>query len=190
MTVTTPNRVTAGVPAGGEFAPRPRAEADISLSTNWPHVPTPDQDQLHRAAKEVSRRKALGQVIFPGQLERIASRLAEQEDAYRHHLAGAAHPYDAFFQAIWDGAGGGYSKAMVEEELSHVRSVRNQLQSGIITPAALLGSDAATREQAEAWVDERETLYTEALNCGGKNLSINQASVIAAQRRTEPTPPF
>ena len=190
MTVIIPNRVPLGVPAGGEFAKRKRAEDDIALGANYPNPLTPTKDQVTRAAAEVARRRATGQVMLPNHVDYIAGRLAEQEAAYAAHKEGRAHPYDVYFAAIWDGAGGGYSKIMVEEELRYVRSISTQLQIGIVTPQSLLGTDDATDEQAMRWVVEREGLYAEALKCGGKNLSINQSSVISAQRQTEPVPPF
>lgn len=190
MTTIHQDRVRSGQPTGGQFSGRTRTDSTITLGAEYPEVYAATSEHYAMAQAEVARRKASGRTVADWELDSIASRFAEQGAAYAAHLAGEPHSHDPYYEAIWDGAGGGFSREAVIDDLGYVRRTRDQLAVGLVDPAAVTNQAAATHADAESWLDERQELLEEALGCRGKNLTMNQASVINELRRSEPTPPF
>ena len=200
MTTLAPNRQKAGIPTGGEFAPRNRTDSAVGLGNGYASVPVPTEDQYNRAESEARRQLAWTSesVGTPAELDdridAIALRFAEQEAGWTAYQNGQPHPDDAHFAAIWDGLAPGFSESIVAYDLQQSRALRDALDNGTIDgdtiATAGMGNAGSDSAAARQFINERIQAYALAMECGGRNLSVNQAAALAARRLSEVQPPF
>ncbi len=175
-----------------EFASRAWADDTIAPLTlaaapTWDTTVTPTADQMRRAEAAAARAQAFQPTLDIEELARQkAIIIAEQEGAYTAWQNGQEHPDDDQYEAIWSGlTPAGTSAEKAQERLTAAISKRAELdQAG--TDAKALGY--RTSDLARKHLDDTIALYTEALRCGGRNLSVNQANVRQNNRAADNVP--
>ena len=192
MSDTTIIRQPAGQRAGGQFAAHQRDDANIALGENWPATPT--AEQYERAREAVVRQaawRAAGTPVTESTdeaVERIAMSLAELEGALIAWKAGLPHQDDAAFEAIWSGETPGFGEDHCRQEIEHLTALRADLAAREITPSSIIGNGykpAAARRLAEEYIDNGIQQFELALECRGRNLSVNQANVRHRRRAAD-----
>jgi hypothetical protein len=146
-------------------------------------IPTPDQER--RAQLAAARAQAFQPTLNVADLARQkALVIAEQEAAHTAWKNGDEHPDDDQYEAIWAGlTPGGTSATKAQERLDAALAKRAELdEAGPSAPGY------ATSDLARKHLDETIALYTEALRCGGRNLSVNQANVRQNNRVADNVP--
>ncbi|WIE81016.1 hypothetical protein [Curtobacterium sp. MCSS17_016] len=175
-----------------EFASRSFAEDTVAPLTlagppAWDATVTPTADQERRARVAAAQAQAFQPSLDITELARQkAIIIAEQEGAYNAWANGQEHPDDDQYEAIWSGlTPGGTSAVKAQERLDKALAKRAELdQPG----ADKKGAGYATSDLARKHLDEAIALYTEALRCGGRNLSVNQANVRQNNRVADNVP--
>ena len=168
---------------GGQFAGRRNTEATVSL-LGWPSsVPEPTQDQRARAAQAAARKVQWnGAPASAAEVEALTveftHRLAEQEAAYESWKAGEPHLDDPLYEDIWSGRAVGTSE----------ESARTRLNRAVATLDRVIDAEEPPTDETLHRLEEEILLYEEALECGGRNLSINQGNVLQAKRIQFPVP--
>jgi hypothetical protein len=197
MTVTIPSRQRAGIPAGGQFAGRNRADSSVTLTGSYPASITPTEDQYGRAEQEARRQLSMTLATaaeLDDRIDALAFRFAEQEAGWTAYQNGETHPDDQYFTAIWAGDAPGFSETYISQELHQSRALRAALDVGTVDAdaVAVAGRGNAGNDSTEVrqYLEERIDTYARALICSGRNLSVNQAAALAARRLSEVQPPF
>ncbi|MGW8431375.1 hypothetical protein ACWGJ9_09635 [Curtobacterium citreum] len=172
-----------------EFAARTFADATIAPLTlagpaGWDGPVTPTPDQERRAQLAASRAQAFQPTIDLAELTRQkAIIIAEQEGAYVAWQNGETHPDDDQYDDIWAGRAPGTTATKAQERLDKALTKRAELDlAGAGTPGY------ETSALARKHLDESIALYEEALRCGGRNLSVNQANIRQNNRAADNIP--
>jgi hypothetical protein len=197
-------RAVRGQPKAGAFANDPERRMDGAGLTlekrddqpeRWPAEP--NADQARRAGAEALRRSILypeSSNDFERLQTRIAQTLAEQESCHQAFLNGQAHHDDAAYQALWDGDAEMTSFAAVTARLDELTEHRKLIVAGRGNPELIFGrgTGRSVEDQTAALTitDEHIELLTAAIECGGRNLTRNQARVCRsrAQENEEAIP--
>lgn len=110
---------------------------------------------------------------------RLAGQLESQEAAYEAWQNGRAHADDPLYELIWRGAGKGVDVDKALDRLNRDRKVLNDLRDGVIDITDIPGYRALgnTKELVTERLQERISMYEEALRSHGRNLTVNQANV-------------
>jgi hypothetical protein len=191
MTTDITRKAQTGEPTtnGGHFGSVNRPDATINLWEIASHAPVPTEDQRDRASVEASRRaRATGSSGAEAAelTEQLAATLAEQEAAYEAFKRGEPHEDNLAFDTIWKGEARGISELDARRLLDETRAQADRFQRGEIHPNSIIpGYRRDPLTAAREHLREKEDLYVTALECGGKNLSINQSVVYRERRAAE-----
>ncbi|WIB65500.1 hypothetical protein [Curtobacterium sp. MCBD17_040] len=174
-----------------EFAAHRRPEATTELThpvAGWDTAVTePTHDQVARARGAARRTLMFRPGATAADLEELTRQkalvIADQEAAYHAWKNGEPHPDDQAYGDIWAGNAAGVSRADVERKLADALAARTS------NPTPGPGRGYRNTRLAQEHLDERIALYREALECEGRNLSVNQANV-RQQKRWDVGIPF
>lgn len=145
-----------------------------------------DDPQKGRAESDAMRNAILrGRLVKADDEEQLIGRYSEMEACYQSWLRGQKHPDDHYYAAIWNGETKGADRTQVERRLEKQRGYLDHVTSGkpIDRPRSLLAY-GATREQIVTALQKSIEENERALECEGRNLSINQARVLALKKES------
>lgn len=111
----------------------------------------------------------------PRHVQGQAESLARFHEPQRAFEEGRPHYLDENLDAIWNGEGGGYSEAMFQKHLDRTQDLRRRYESGEVGPSGVVGPYFRGDGPAEAaaYLDEQETMYSEALRTHGRSFALN-----------------
>lgn len=185
-----------GQPSGGAYVTDPDRRRDgptlvverQAEPQRWPEAP--NTDQMKRAGNEALRRSIMSDTPnfdIAAEQKRIAYRLADQESCYEAFRAGQPHADDAAFAALWDGDSSMNSRAAVTARLDELTEQRALIESGKAHPGVIIGRRSGDGDEDRAMAmfiaDEHIATLNTAMECGGRNLTLNQIRV--CQTRTD-----
>lgn len=189
---TTIIRKAAGQSTGGQFVAHQRSDSEVALAENWPATPT--AEQVARARESVLRQaqwadpSANIDTLDDEAVGRAAANIAELEGSLTAWKSGLPHQDDEAFEAIWDGSATGFGEAYVRSEIDHLRTLQTELGARRITPRSIIGGGIKShfaRGLAEEYLANGIADFELALECHGRNLSVNQANVRHRRREAD-----